>query len=125
MHKPMVLFALLGISSRHLAILTQQPEPAEASFYHGQCLRLVIEQLAQPGSIHDDNLLATVVCLRIYEEIEHKITGIVWRTEPVQGVKSPVATFVFHYRSKGTICTVLTNRGCTLTDCNQLLLRTF
>lgn len=59
------------------------------------------------------------------EEIEHKITGIVWRTEPVQGVKSPVATFVFHYRSKGTICTVLTNRGCTLTDCNQLLLRTF
>ncbi|KAF2159839.1 hypothetical protein M409DRAFT_70737 [Zasmidium cellare ATCC 36951] len=72
MHKPLVLFSLLAISSRHLAILTQQPEPAEASFYHGQCLRLVIEQLAQPGSIHDDNLLATVVCLRIYEEIEHK-----------------------------------------------------
>lgn len=72
MQKPLVLFAILATSSRHLAILSRQPDPAEASFYHGQCLRLVIEQLAQPESIHDDNLLATVVCLRIYEEIEHK-----------------------------------------------------
>ncbi|KAG9591014.1 hypothetical protein KCU77_g6519, partial [Aureobasidium melanogenum] len=37
------------------------------------------------------------------EEIESKNNGIVWRTEPVQGAKSPVATFVFHYRSKAAL----------------------
>lgn len=72
MQKPMMLYAILATSSRHVAILVGQPEPAEASFYHGQCLRLVIEQLAGPETLYDDNLLATVVCLRIYEEIEHK-----------------------------------------------------
>lgn len=72
MHKPMVLYAILATSSRHLAILSKQPEPAEASFYHGQCLRLVIEQLSGPETLYDDNLLSTVVCLRVYEEIEYK-----------------------------------------------------
>ncbi|KAF7194924.1 Transcription activator AMTR1 [Pseudocercospora fuligena] len=71
MQKPMVLYSLLAVSSRHLAIATNQPEPAEASFYHGQCLKLVIEQLSGPESSYDDSLLATTVCLRIYEEIEH------------------------------------------------------
>ncbi|KAG9551951.1 hypothetical protein KCU71_g14152, partial [Aureobasidium melanogenum] len=37
------------------------------------------------------------------EEIESKSSGTVWRTEHVQGVKSPVATFVFHYRSKAAL----------------------
>ncbi|EME43115.1 hypothetical protein DOTSEDRAFT_132735 [Dothistroma septosporum NZE10] len=71
MHRPMVLYAILALTSRHLAVLSSNPEPAEASYYHGQCLRLVIDQLSGPESLYDDNLLSTVVCLRVYEEIEH------------------------------------------------------
>lgn len=43
------------------------------------------------------------------EEIESKSGGTVWRTEHVQGVNSPVATFLFHYRSKGAIGTYATD----------------
>ena len=64
----MVLYAVLAASSRHRALLMEQPED-EASFYHGQCLRLVIDALSS-SERHDDNLLASVVLLRVYEEIE-------------------------------------------------------
>ncbi|KAM3417432.1 hypothetical protein BST61_g5678 [Cercospora zeina] len=70
MSRPMVLYALLALASRHLSVMSRQSEePAEAAFYHGQCLKFVIEQLQGPEALYDDNLLASVVCLRIYEEI--------------------------------------------------------
>ncbi|GIZ47553.1 hypothetical protein CKM354_001064100 [Cercospora kikuchii] len=70
MSRPMVLYAILALASRHLGIMSgQSEEPAEAAFYHGQCLKFVIEQLQGPEALYDDSLLASVVCLRIYEEI--------------------------------------------------------
>ena len=69
MQKPMVLHAILALSSRHVSTIAGQPVPAEAAFYHGQCLRLVIEQLSGPESLYDDNLFSTLVCLRVFEEV--------------------------------------------------------
>ncbi|KAK3709107.1 hypothetical protein LTR37_011086 [Vermiconidia calcicola] len=67
--KPMVLYSLLALSSRHCAILNIQEEH-EASFYHGHCLRLVIDALSAAERSYDDTLLTAVVLLRSYEEIE-------------------------------------------------------
>lgn len=69
-HNVMVLYALLSVSSGHLATGNGH-ESHETSFYHGRCLRLVIEALSAPRSTYDDNLFATVVLLRVYEESEH------------------------------------------------------
>lgn len=67
---PVILYAILSLSSRHQAIMKNLSQD-EASFYHGKCLRLVIEALSASESMYDDNLLATVVLLRVYEEIDH------------------------------------------------------
>lgn len=67
---PMVLKALLALTSRHDAIMTGAKD-LEASEYHGQCLELLIAALAQPEETYDDHLLITVVILRIYEELEN------------------------------------------------------
>jgi hypothetical protein len=42
----------------------------EASEYHSQCVELLITALALPEETYDDNLLISVVILRIYEELE-------------------------------------------------------
>lgn len=66
----MVLKAVLSLSARHDAIMSDASD-FEASEYHGQCLELLIAALAWPGESYDDNLLVTVVILRIYEELEN------------------------------------------------------
>lgn len=66
----MVLKAVLALAARHDAILTNT-EDWEAASYHGQCLELLITALDQPEHTYDENLLVTVVILRIYEELEH------------------------------------------------------
>ncbi|KAF4214430.1 hypothetical protein CNMCM5878_009240 [Aspergillus fumigatiaffinis] len=66
---PMVLKAVLALAARHDAILSDASD-WEAAEYHGQCLELLIAALAQPEDTYDDNLLITVVILRIYEELE-------------------------------------------------------
>ena len=70
MYTPSILFAVLSLSSRHQAIMLDQSLD-EASFYHGQCLHLVIEVLSTAENLYDENLLATVVLLRVYEELDH------------------------------------------------------
>lgn len=70
MSTPGMLYAILSLSSRHQAIMKSQSQD-EASFYHGKCLRLVIEALSSSEHLYDDNMLATVVLLRVYEEIDH------------------------------------------------------
>lgn len=67
-HKPMVLFSVLALSSLHQAVSLAHSQH-EASFYHGECLRLLIEALSDEQGTHDDNLLASVVLMRVYEEI--------------------------------------------------------
>lgn len=64
----MILKALLALAASHDAILTGGND-WEASAYHGQCLELLIVALARPEDTYDDNLLITVVILRIYEEL--------------------------------------------------------
>ncbi|GFN20826.1 Zn(II)2Cys6 transcription factor [Aspergillus tubingensis] len=66
---PMVLKAVLCLAARHDAIMSNASD-WEASEYHGQCLELLISALALPEETYDDNLLITVVTLRIYEELE-------------------------------------------------------
>ncbi|PWY91783.1 hypothetical protein BO94DRAFT_533239 [Aspergillus sclerotioniger CBS 115572] len=66
---PMVLKAVLCLAARHDAIMADSSD-WEASEYHGQCLELLIAALALPEDTYDDNLLITVVTLRIYEELE-------------------------------------------------------
>ncbi|KJK68646.1 specific transcription factor domain protein [Aspergillus parasiticus SU-1] len=66
---PMVLKAVLALSARLNAILSNTSD-WEASEYHGQCLELLIAALAQPEDTYDENLLITVVILRLYEELE-------------------------------------------------------
>ncbi|KAK1147816.1 hypothetical protein N8T08_000329 [Aspergillus melleus] len=68
---PMVLKAVLALSARLDAIMSDASD-WEASEYHGQCLELLIDALAQPEETYDDNLLITVVILRIYEELERE-----------------------------------------------------
>lgn len=67
----MVLYAVLAASSRHQAI-TLGTDEVEASTFHGSCLKLLISVLSQPEETWDDNLLATIVILRIYEEFDNK-----------------------------------------------------
>ncbi|KAL4864006.1 hypothetical protein BDV12DRAFT_176845 [Aspergillus spectabilis] len=68
---PMVLKAILALSARHAAILSGSgTNDWEASEYHNQCVELLIHALAVAEGSYDDNLLITVVVLRMYEEME-------------------------------------------------------
>lgn len=67
---PMVLKALLALAARHDAILTGNSD-WEASSYHGECLELLIPALNEPEHTYNENLLITVVILRICEELEN------------------------------------------------------
>ncbi|KAJ5171694.1 hypothetical protein N7492_004287 [Penicillium capsulatum] len=67
---PMVLKAVLALAARHDAIMAGQSD-WEASSYHGQCLERLIPALDRPEQSYDENLLITVVILRIYEELEN------------------------------------------------------
>lgn len=66
----MVLYAVLALSSRHQSLLTKC-DANEGSYYHGRCLELVIRELSNPESSYDDNLFATMVCMRVYEELDN------------------------------------------------------
>lgn len=80
-HKPMLLFSVLALSSMHQAVSNAQSQH-EASFYHGECLRVLIDALSDDEATYDDTLLASVVLMRVYEEIErstddyHHLRGI-------------------------------------------------
>ncbi|KAL2870703.1 uncharacterized protein BJX67DRAFT_390490 [Aspergillus lucknowensis] len=66
---PMVLKAVLALSARHAAIMSSSDD-WEASEYHSQCVELVLQALSKAEESYDDNLLITVVILRVYEELE-------------------------------------------------------
>ncbi|KAL4924226.1 uncharacterized protein BDV17DRAFT_221255 [Aspergillus undulatus] len=66
---PMVLKAVLALSARHSAIMSGSND-WEASEYHSQCADLLIRALSKAEDSYDDNLLITVVILRMYEELE-------------------------------------------------------
>ncbi|KAB8263364.1 hypothetical protein BDV32DRAFT_4924 [Aspergillus pseudonomiae] len=69
LHIPMVLKAVLALSARHDAIMSGGSD-WEASEYHSQCVEILLAALARPEETYDDNMLISVVILRIYEELE-------------------------------------------------------
>lgn len=66
----MVLKAVLALSARHDAILSNDSD-WEAAAYHGECLEMLLAALDREEAHCDENLLITVVILRIYEELEN------------------------------------------------------
>jgi hypothetical protein len=66
----MLLYSMLAASSRHQTLGNDDWQ--EASDYLGKCLKLVIQALSHPEDSHSDNLLLTIVCLRLYELFSHE-----------------------------------------------------
>jgi hypothetical protein len=71
---PMVMNAVLTVASRHQSIMTGCDE-VEGNMYHGRCLELLIAALSRPEDTYDDNLLVTIVLLRLYEELDNRRDG--------------------------------------------------
>ncbi|KAI9739220.1 MAG: hypothetical protein M1834_007433 [Cirrosporium novae-zelandiae] len=69
LHTPMILYAIMACSSRHQALLLETDQ-IESSLYHSRCLNLLIPALSEDS--YDENLLATVVVLRLYEELDSR-----------------------------------------------------
>jgi hypothetical protein len=66
----MLLYSILAASSRHQTLGNNNWQ--EASDYLGKCLKLVIQALSHPEDSHSDDLLLTIVCLRLYELFGHE-----------------------------------------------------
>ncbi|KAL4814982.1 hypothetical protein BDW67DRAFT_80946 [Aspergillus spinulosporus] len=66
---PMIMKAILAFSARHAAIMSGT-EDWEASEYHSQCIEMLLRALSKAEGFYDDNILITVVILRVYEELE-------------------------------------------------------
>ncbi|KAL4767962.1 hypothetical protein BDW60DRAFT_135131 [Aspergillus nidulans var. acristatus] len=66
---PMIMKAILAFSARHAAIISGT-EDWEAAEYHSQCVEMLIRALSKAEGFYDDNILITVVILRVYEELE-------------------------------------------------------
>lgn len=70
--EPMVMYALLTMASRLESILSRSSD-MEATVYHDRCLELLIPALSRSEDTYDDNLLVTVIILRLHEELDsHK-----------------------------------------------------
>ncbi|TKX22553.1 fungal specific transcription factor domain-containing protein 44 [Elsinoe australis] len=67
LYKPMILMAICAVASRFEAITSDQQD-IESSKYHDRCLPMVIEALSAPEATYDEDLLVTVLLLRIHEE---------------------------------------------------------
>lgn len=89
----MVLFAVLAVSSRHQALVAGYDE-LESSYYHGRCLELVINALSQPETSYDDNLFATIVCMRVYEELDEEVDDFL-HLQGVGRLLNAIPTFAY------------------------------
>jgi hypothetical protein len=70
----MLLYSILAASSRHQTLGNSDWQ--EASNYLGKCLKLVIQALSHPEGSHSDDLLLTIVCLRLYELFSHETFSV-------------------------------------------------
>ncbi|KAK0621080.1 hypothetical protein DIS24_g11473 [Lasiodiplodia hormozganensis] len=66
---PVIANAILALASRHLARVTQV-EDFRSAEYMSECLRILIPVLDDPLGALDENLLAAIVILRLYEEMD-------------------------------------------------------
>ncbi|KAI4846361.1 hypothetical protein E4T44_05105 [Aureobasidium sp. EXF-8845] len=88
---PMLLYSILAASSRHQTL--QNSDWQEASGYLGKCLKLVIQALSHPENSHSDDLLLTIVCLRLYELFSHE-TFSVLHLDGLACLSSAIPTFL-------------------------------
>ncbi|RFU26473.1 hypothetical protein B7463_g9862, partial [Scytalidium lignicola] len=71
MQNEMLLYAIFAFSARHISHLSSTSEE-EASYYYSKCLAILIPALSGLEQTCDENLLAAVVILRLYEEMDVK-----------------------------------------------------
>lgn len=70
-----VLFnAILALSALHLSRVSAF-DPSIAEAYHSRCNSLLIPLLNDAHSVTDESVLATVVILRKYEEMNGRLSG--------------------------------------------------
>ena len=65
---PLLSYSILAFSSRHLTLMTGQEDPSTDTYY-SQALRILIPILNDPIEALNENVLAGIILLRLYEEI--------------------------------------------------------
>lgn len=68
---PVIANAILALASRHLARVSGA-EDFKSAEYMSECLQMMIPVLDDPLGALDENLLAAIVILRLYEEMDGK-----------------------------------------------------
>ena len=71
---PVLLYALLAFSARHLS-RTSDFDPTVADHYHHECVALMIPMLDQKELVADETLFAACVILRAFEETNESKPG--------------------------------------------------
>ena len=74
---PVLMNAILALSSRSLSRVNGT-EDVDSPRYLTQCLEILIPVLDDPLESLDENLLAAIVILRLYEEADGKERGQVF-----------------------------------------------
>lgn len=65
---PILLKSICAYAARHLSGVSDY-DSSVAEDYHEQCIRLLIPALSEPDVTTDDTLLASLVILRLYEQM--------------------------------------------------------
>jgi hypothetical protein len=68
LHSPILLHAILSVSSLHLSRISDY-SPSVAAQYYEESVRLLIPVLNDASNAMDDTLLAATVILRVYEQM--------------------------------------------------------
>jgi len=66
-HYPVIANAILALASQHLSVLVGA-EDRDSAAYYSRSLQILIPFLDDPLMALDENLLAAIVILRLYEE---------------------------------------------------------
>lgn len=67
MKNPILLYAIFAHSAQHLS-LTSDYDDSEAFRYYSQSVSLLVPMLSELEENGDENLLAAIIILRLYEE---------------------------------------------------------
>lgn len=65
---PLLSYSILAFSSRHLSVKTGKEDP-NTDTYYSQALQILIPILNAPVEALNENVLAGIILLRLYEEI--------------------------------------------------------
>lgn len=60
----------VGAQIRYQNTLMHNLKPEAALFYHNRCIQHLVSLSDDPMEVNDENLLAAVVILRFYEEVD-------------------------------------------------------